>query len=173
MWIVYTFLFLVIYKSAIEISRDKIMPFWEKRLIKKHPPVYNGITPKYSFSKFGFLYGLWDYGFIGNNFRIDPKNNSEVKYAYISLLFVIVIPIGCFRVKVIERDEHDEYDEPKISKDGIDLEPIIKVYGTEKWSVIEILFMYLSSLWFIFLFSFVIYILCTFYKYVENFLLVS
>lgn len=173
MWILYSYLLILLLVLVVAFSKKSIIPFLEERFIKKYPPIYNCKTPKDFFLRLdgGDLilgYGLAGGGVFGKRFRIDPKNDSEVQYSFFCLLYVIVIPTGCWRVKIIERDEHNKYDEPRISRNGIDTEPIIKVYGTERWNIVELLYLYIAYYLVIFTCILLLYTFQTCYNYVSD-----
>ena len=133
MWILLSLLKIYVAVLVAVFSAQKMVQLTNRKYEKKYPPIYNGIKPKYPLRLMGNV--LFDYGLMGNpfgeRFRVDNTNNSEVQYVFFVLLGIPIIPTGCWRIKLIEHD--DIYKETEI-----------KVYGTEKCNILEIISLYIT-----------------------------
>ena len=100
--------------------------------VTKYTPIYNGEKPTSSFETWNGIGTI----LLGPGFRKDSLNDSEVKYAFLSIL-IPLIPIGCYRVTEISTDSFGGgYIQENTTK--------YKIYGSERWRIHEVILIYVS-----------------------------
>lgn len=106
----------------------KLVPYVDD--MKTSLPQYNGDSP--SDLDFGTTNG---FGFtLLGNFRLDPTTLSYAKYEFFTMI-VPIFPISCYRVQDLGISQLNGHTNQKS----------LKVFGTEKWNIIEVFTIYLQG----------------------------
>lgn len=120
--IVLPILYIVIYRKYLSKRLQKCS--------KKYPPRYNG---KNTDLLLGSGNGI-GFTLLGDDFRY--HNGSCVNYHFFTFLYIPIIPIGCYRVSEGARYSSSHKHETVN----------YCIYGTERWSFLEVIHCYLQRL---------------------------
>jgi hypothetical protein len=131
MIILYAILKFLIPVAIMLVCNYVFVPLMNK-LGKRYKPRYDGNRPLENFETTNAV-GI---SLFGDGFRVDPKNGSEVKYSFFTFI-IPLIPVGCYRLKEVDNTSFGGgYIQESKTK--------LIIYGTERWRIIEILYLYLS-----------------------------